>query len=68
MVTVKNTLVMSRLDMEFEKPRKEKEDLAKELEKVENEAATEEMRRQITFLKSTKSQIAYTSQAQGMSS
>ena len=38
-----------------------------EIEKEEN-GVVEEMRRQIAFLKSTKSQTAYTSQAQGMSS
>ena len=42
-ITTKNTLVMSKLDLELEKARQEKEDLAKELEKVENEAIAEEM-------------------------
>ena len=32
-----NKPVMSKLDLELEKAKKEKEDLAKELEKVENE-------------------------------
>ena len=67
MVIMKNTLVMSKLDMELEKHRKEKEDLVKELEKAKNETATTEMRRQISFLKSTQSQASYTNQAQGMS-
>ena len=57
--TEKNTLVMSKLDLELEKARKERQDLDKELEKVENEAATTEMRRQIAFLKSTQSQANY---------
>ena len=48
---------MSKLDLELEKAMKEKEDLAKELKKVENEAATVEMRRHIAFLKSTQSQV-----------
>ena len=56
MVTTKNNIVMSKIDLELEKARKEKEDLAKELEKVENEAIAAKMRRQISFLKSTQSQ------------
>ena len=43
---------MSKLDLELEKARKEKEDLAKELEKVENEAQATETRRKIQFIKS----------------
>ena len=43
---------MSKLDLELEKARKEKEDLAKELEKVENEAQVAETRRKIQFIKS----------------
>lgn len=43
---------MSKLDLELEKARKEKEDLAKELEKVENEAQAVETRREIQFIKS----------------
>ena len=43
---------MSKLDLELEKSRKEKEDLAKELEKVENEAQAIETRKKIQFIKS----------------
>ena len=43
---------MSKLDLELEKSRKEKEDLAKELEKVENEAQAIQTRRRIQFIKS----------------
>ena len=57
---------MSKIDLELEKSRKEKEDLAKELEKIENEAITIEMRRHIAFLKSTQSQANCASQGQGM--
>ena len=56
MVTTKNNLAISKIDLELEKARQEKEDLAKELEKVENEATAAKMRRQIAFLKSTQSQ------------
>ena len=42
---------MSKLDLELEKARKEKEDLAKELEKVENEAQAVETKRKIQFIK-----------------
>ena len=38
---------MSKLDLELEKARKEKEYLAKQLEKVENEAQAVETRRKI---------------------
>ena len=38
---------MSKLDLYLEKARKEKEDLAKELEKVENEALATKTRRKI---------------------
>ena len=38
---------MSKLDLDLEKARKEKEDLAKELEKVENEAQVAKTRRKI---------------------
>ena len=55
MVRTKNNLVMSKLDLELEKSRQEKEDLDKELEKAENEVALIEIRRQIAFLKSTQS-------------
>ena len=44
-ITTKNTLIMSKLDLELEKARNEKEHLAKELEKAENEVATKQMRR-----------------------
>ena len=54
-VTTKNNLVMSKMDLELEQARQEKEELAKELEKIENEVTGTEMRRQITFLKSTQS-------------
>ena len=43
---------MSKLDLDLEKDKKEKEDLAKELEKVENEAQAIETRRKIQFIKS----------------
>ena len=43
---------MSKLDLDLEKARKENEDLAKELERVENEAQATETRRKIQFLKS----------------
>ena len=43
---------MSKLDLDLEKARKEKEDLAKELEKVENEAQATKTRRKIQFIKS----------------
>ena len=59
---------MQKIDLELEKDRQEKEDLAKELEKVENEAVVVEMRRKITFLKSTQSQANCASQGQGISS
>ena len=38
---------MSKLDLELEKARKEKEDLAKDLEKVENESQVAEIRRKM---------------------
>ena len=44
---------MTKLDLDLEKARKEKEDLAKELEKVENEAHVAETWRKIQFLKSS---------------
>ena len=53
MVTTKNNLVMSKIELELERARKEKEDLAKELEKVENEAVVVKMKRQISFFRST---------------
>ena len=43
---------MYKLDLDFEKARKEKEELVKELEKVENEAQAIESRRKIQFIKS----------------
>ena len=43
---------MTKLDLELEKSRKEREDLAKELEKLENEAQAVEARRKIMFIKS----------------
>ena len=43
---------MSKLDLDLEKDRKEKKDLAKELEKVENEAQATKTRRKIQFIKS----------------
>ena len=67
-VTTKNNLVMSKMDLELEQARQEKEELAKELEKIENEVTGTEMRRQITFLKSTQSQANCASHGQGMSS
>lgn len=36
---------MSKIDIELKMDRKEREDLAKELEKVESEATSKEMRR-----------------------
>ena len=38
---------MSKLDLDLEKARKEEEDLANELEKVENEAQAAETKRKI---------------------
>lgn len=46
---------MSKLDLDLEKARKEKEYLSKELEKVENEAQAVEIRRKIQFIKSNSS-------------
>ena len=43
---------MSELDLDLEKARKEKEDLAKELEKVENEAQAIQTRRKVQFINS----------------
>ena len=43
---------MSKLVLDLEKVRKEKEELAKELEKVENEAQATKIRRKIEFIKS----------------
>ena len=57
-----------KLDLQLEKTRKEKEDLAKELEKAENEVVVEEMRRRISFWKSTYAQENFGTQGQGMSS
>lgn len=48
-----NKFVMSKLDLQFKKEKKEKENLAKELEKVENEAQAIETMRKIHFIKST---------------
>lgn len=45
------TFTISKLDLDLEKARKEKDDLAKELEKVENEAQVVESRRKIQFIK-----------------
>ena len=41
------SLVMSKLDLDLKKSRKEREDLTKELERVENEAQAIEARRKI---------------------
>ena len=65
-IIAKNTLVMSKLELELESARKEKEDLVKELEKYENEFVSKEMTRQFSFVKSTKSHVACTNQGQGM--
>lgn len=46
---------MSKLDLDLEKARKEREDLAKELENVENEAQETETMRKIKFIKSNSS-------------
>ena len=43
---------MSKLGLDLEKAKKEKEDLVKELAKVENEAQATETRRKIQFIKS----------------
>ncbi len=43
---------ISKLDLDLEKARKEKQDLAKELDKVENEAQAAKTRRKIQFIKS----------------
>ena len=43
---------MSKMDLDLEKARKEKEDLAKDLEKVENKAQAIETTREIQFIKS----------------
>ena len=53
---------MTKLDLELEKSRKEREDLAKELEKVENEAQATEARRRIMFIKSNSTLIVQPSQ------
>ena len=54
--------VMIKLDLALEKSIKEKEDLAKELEKVENEAQAAEARRKIMFIKSNSSLTVQPSQ------
>ena len=59
---------MSKLDLQLERARQEKDDLAKELEKAENEADTKEIRRHILFLKSTSTKATSLIQGQGMSS
>ena len=46
---------MSKLDLELEREKKQREDTTKELEKVENEDEVTEIRRKIHFLKSTSS-------------
>ena len=53
---------MSKLDLDLEKLRKEREDLTKELEKVENEAQATEARRKILFIKLNSALIAQPSQ------
>ena len=53
---------MTQLDLELEKSRKEREDLAKELEKVENEAQAAEARRKIMFIKSNSGLTVQSSQ------
>ena len=53
---------MTQLDLELEKSRKEREDLAKELEKVENEAQAAEARRKIMFIKSNSALTVQSSQ------
>ena len=64
----KNNLVMSKIDLELKKYRKEKEDLANKLEKIENEATTVEMKRQISFLRSTQFQANCSTQGLGIHS
>ena len=68
MVTTKNNLVMSKIELELERARKEKEDLAKELEKEKNEVVAAKMKRQIVFLRSTQSQANCATQGLGMPS
>ena len=46
---------MSKADLYLEKARKEKKDLAKEIEKVDDEAQLVETRRKIQFIKSNSS-------------
>jgi len=53
---------MTKLDLELEKSRKEKEGLAKEIEKVENEAQATEARRKIMFFKSNSALTVQSSQ------
>ena len=47
------TLLCQKIDIELEKAEKEREDLVKEPEKVENEVEAVEIRRKIHILKST---------------
>ena len=53
---------MTQLDLELEKSRKEREDFAKELEKVENEAQVAESRRRIIFINSNSTLTVQSSQ------
>ena len=53
---------MSKLDLDLEKSRKEREDLTKELEKVENEAQATKARRKIMFIKLNSTLIVQPSQ------
>ena len=53
---------MTQLDLELEKSRKERENLANELEKVENEAQAAEARRKIMFIKSNSAQTVQPTQ------
>lgn len=46
----KNVPTMSKIYLELEKAKKEREDIAKELKKVENEAQVVEMGKKILFL------------------
>lgn len=46
-------IFISKVDLELEIDKKEREDMAKDLEKVENKAEVAETRRKIQFIKST---------------
>lgn len=49
--TIKSAPVVSQLDIDLENARTKRDILAKDLEKAENEAIAEEMKRKIHFLK-----------------